>query len=109
MSTRSFYARRGLALRQSELVALQWNDLNLAGRFVEVDRNFTRGRLTTPKSGESRRVDLSRKLTATLRRCSSIDSWKPPLKGATHLHGCSVMRMENRSIRTGPACGSSSF
>lgn len=57
-------ARTGL--RQGELIALKWDDLNLAGRFVEVGRNFTRGRLTTPKSGESRRVDLSRELTATL-------------------------------------------
>jgi integrase len=57
-------ARTGL--RQGELLALQWDDLNLAGRFVEVRRNFTHGRLTTPKSGESRRGDLSRELTATL-------------------------------------------
>jgi len=57
-------ARTGL--RQGELLALQWDDVNLAGRFLEVRRNFTHGRLTTPKSGESRRVDLSRELTATL-------------------------------------------
>ena len=57
-------ARTGI--RQGELLALQWDDVNFAGRFVEVRRNFTHGRLTTPKSGESRRVDLSRELTATL-------------------------------------------
>jgi integrase len=57
-------ARTGL--RQGELLALQWDDVNLAGRFLGVCRNFTHGRLTTPKSGESRRVDLSRELTATL-------------------------------------------
>ena len=57
-------ARTGL--RQGELLALQWDDVNLTGRFLEVRRNFTHGRLTTPKSGESRRVDLSRELTATL-------------------------------------------
>jgi integrase len=57
-------ARTGL--RQGELVALQWDDVNFTGRFLEVRRNFTHGRLTTPKSGESRRVDLSRELAATL-------------------------------------------
>lgn len=57
-------ARTGL--RQGELLALQWDDVNLRGRFLEVRRNFTHGRMTTPKSGESRRVDLSRELTATL-------------------------------------------
>src|SRR5262249_45525155 len=57
-------ARTGL--RQGELLALQWEDVNLVGRFLEVRRNFTHGRLTTPKSGEPRQVDLSRELTATL-------------------------------------------
>ncbi len=57
-------ARTGL--RQGELLALQWEDINFAGRFVEVRRNFTHGKMTTPKSGESRRVDLSRELTVTL-------------------------------------------
>ncbi len=57
-------ARTGL--RQGELLALQWEDVNLAGRFLEVRRNFTHGKMTTPKSGESRRVDLSRELTTTL-------------------------------------------
>ena len=57
-------ARTGL--RQGELLALQWEDVNFAGRFVEIRRNFTHGKMTTPKSGESRRVDLSRELTATL-------------------------------------------
>lgn len=58
-------ARTGL--RQGELLALQWDDVNVAGRFLEVRRSITHGAMTTPKSGESRRVDLSRELTETLR------------------------------------------
>ena len=54
-------------LRQGELLALQWEDLNFQGRFIEVRRNFTHGELTTPKSGESRRVDMSLELTQTLK------------------------------------------
>lgn len=57
-------ARTGL--RQGELLALQWDALNLAGRFLEVSRSFTHGAMTTPKSGDSRRVDMSRELAATL-------------------------------------------
>jgi integrase len=57
-------ARTGL--RQGELLGLQWEDLNLAGGFLEVRRNWTHGTMTTPKSGESRRVDLSRELMETL-------------------------------------------
>lgn len=57
-------ARTGL--RQGELVALQWDDVNVAGRFLEVRRSFTHGAMTTPKNGESRRVDMSRELTEAL-------------------------------------------
>ena len=71
-------ARTGL--RQGELLALQWDDVNLTGRFLEVRRNFTHGRLTTPKSGDSRRVDLSRQLTATL-EALQLDR---QLEAATH-------------------------
>jgi integrase len=49
-------------LRIGELVALQWNDVDYHGRFLDVRRNFTRGQLTTPKNGEGRRVDMSREL-----------------------------------------------
>jgi integrase len=54
-------------LRMGELLALQWDDIDWHGRFIEVRRNFTHFKLTTPKSGESRRVDMSRELAQTLR------------------------------------------
>ena len=54
-------------LRQGELIALQWGDIDFRGRFIEVRRNCARGKLTTPKSGKSRRVDMSLELTQTLR------------------------------------------
>lgn len=54
-------------LRQGELIALQWGDIDFRGRFIEVRRNCARGKLTTPKSGKFRRVDMSLELTQTLR------------------------------------------
>jgi integrase len=36
--------------------------MNFAGRFIEVQRSHTHGKTTTPKSGESRRVDMSLEL-----------------------------------------------
>lgn len=54
-------------LRMGELLALQWSDLDFNGRFIEVQRNYTRGEFTTPKSGESRRVDMSLELRQVLR------------------------------------------
>jgi integrase len=53
-------------LRMGELLALQWPDIDWHGRFIEVQRNYTHWRVTTPKSGESRRVDMSKELARTL-------------------------------------------
>lgn len=39
-------------LRMGELLALQWGDLDFHGRFIEVQRNYTHWKVTTPKSGE---------------------------------------------------------
>ncbi len=58
-------ARTGL--RMGELLALRWEDLDFRERFIQVSRNYTHWKLTTPKSGESRRVDMSRELTQVLK------------------------------------------
>lgn len=58
-------ARTGL--RMGELLALRWEDLNFRDRFIQVSRNYTHWTLTTPKSGESRRVDMSLGLTQVLK------------------------------------------
>jgi integrase len=48
-------------------VALQWPDIDFNGRFVEVKHSWVDGKLTTPKSGKGRRVDMSLMLTDTLK------------------------------------------
>lgn len=54
-------------MRLGELIALQPGDLDFNGGFVEVRRNYTRGRLSTTKSGKIRRVDMSKELSETLK------------------------------------------
>ncbi|SPP64720.1 putative Phage integrase [Nitrospira lenta] len=54
-------------MRMGELLALQWGDIDWQSRFIEVQRNYTHWKLTTPKNGESRRVDMSRELMQTLK------------------------------------------
>jgi integrase len=54
-------------MRLGELLGLQWGDIDFNGRFIEVRRNLVAGRETTPKSGKTRRVDMSNQLTETLR------------------------------------------
>ncbi|HXT71310.1 MAG TPA: site-specific integrase [Vicinamibacterales bacterium] len=55
-------------MRLGELLALQWGDFDLKKGFVRIQRNLVAGRLTTPKNGTSRRVDLSKQLIETLER-----------------------------------------
>jgi integrase len=61
----SLLARTGMRIGES--LALQWGDLDFYSRFIEVRRSLSHGRLTTPKSGKGRRVDMSQQLTETLK------------------------------------------
>jgi integrase len=53
-------------LRLGELLALQWGDIDAHGRFIVVQRNIVRGVLTSPKSHQRRRVEMSPQLEAAL-------------------------------------------
>ncbi|MGE0825512.1 MAG: tyrosine-type recombinase/integrase [Candidatus Binatia bacterium] len=54
-------------IRMGEAIGLQWGDLDFQGRFISIQRTLSHGKLTTPKSGKSRRVDMSLQLTETLK------------------------------------------
>ena len=54
-------------LRPGELLALQGGDVDWRGRYIRVQRNLVRGRLTTPKNHQCRHVDLSKQLRGVLR------------------------------------------
>ena len=59
-------------IRKGELIALKWGDIQFGesdedpNRYILVQRNYSHGRFTSPKSKKSRRVDLSRQLRAAL-------------------------------------------
>ena len=58
-------ARTGL--RIGEALALKWDDLDFNDRSIEVCRNFYRNRITKPKNGKTRLVDMSLQLSKTLK------------------------------------------
>jgi integrase len=58
-------ARTGMRL--GEALALQWGDIDFHGRFINIQRNISRGRIETPKNGKSRRIDMSQQLADVLR------------------------------------------
>lgn len=57
-------ARTGM--RIGEALALQWGDLDFNSRFITIERNFSRGKIETPKNHKTRRVDMSMQLSEVL-------------------------------------------
>jgi integrase len=72
-------------LRLGEAVALQWGDLDLSGRFLEVNRSAQyrahRLHIGTPKSGQERRVDVPTVLVDRLRERRSLREAEAALAG----------------------------
>ncbi len=58
-------------LREGELIGLKGTDLDFRGQFIEVQRILSRGELTTPKNGKTRRVDMSGQLKDVLQELLS--------------------------------------
>jgi len=55
-------------MRQGEILALEWGDIDWNGNFIEIRRSVTKGVTGTPKSGKSRRVDMSDRLKEVLQQ-----------------------------------------
>jgi len=55
-------------MRLGELLALQWGDIDWNSKCIHVKRSFRNGRITKPKNGKSRRVDMSDQLIMELRK-----------------------------------------
>jgi integrase len=53
-------------MRQGEILRLQWGDIDWNGKFIEIRRASWNRIVTTPKSGKSRRVDMSDQLAQAL-------------------------------------------
>jgi integrase len=72
-------ARTGLRL--GEAVALRWNDVDFQERVILVRRSQRKGRVSEPKSGKGRRVDMSSQLTTVLRGHKSFQDAEAVLRG----------------------------
>jgi integrase len=53
-------------LREGELISLIGADVDLNGRFIHVQRNLSRGKISATKSGKDRKVDMSAQLAEVL-------------------------------------------
>ena len=54
-------------MRQGELMALTWDSINWIKSKIKIDKNYTHGRLGTPKTGKIRFVDMSIELAKVLK------------------------------------------
>jgi integrase len=54
-------------LRQGEMVALQWGDVDLVSGMITVRRSSWRGMIDSPKSGRDRKIPLTERLRAALK------------------------------------------
>jgi integrase len=71
----SFLTAAFTGLRQGELIALHWRDVDFAGSAIRVRASYTNGHLTSPKSGKIRSVPMAPKVAATLARLSQREYW----------------------------------
>jgi integrase len=55
-------------LRQGELIALRWRDVDFPGSAVRVRASYTNGHLTSPKSGKVRSVPMASRVAEVLAR-----------------------------------------
>src|SRR5215210_4303556 len=62
-------------LRQGELVALCWRDVDFAGSYIRVTASYTNGVLSTPKSGKVRSVPMAPEVGEALARLGQRDEY----------------------------------
>ncbi|WP_259314368.1 tyrosine-type recombinase/integrase [Capillimicrobium parvum] len=66
-------------LRQGELLALRWRDVDLEARVLRVRESFTRGRFSSPKSRHSTRaVPVSARVALALSRLAQVSAFTAP-------------------------------
>ncbi|MGO9175709.1 MAG: tyrosine-type recombinase/integrase [Desulfobaccales bacterium] len=92
-------------MRLGELLALEWGDIDFRGGFIEVRRAHVYKRITTPKNGKTRRVDMSPQLAETFkallteRKRGALASGRGEVGGLVFTNGAGRV-MEHANLRT---------
>ncbi len=61
-------------LRQGEIIALEWGDVDLVAGTLTVRRSSWRGHVGSPKSGRDRKIPLTKRLRAALKAARQLRS-----------------------------------
>lgn len=61
-------------LRQGEIIALEWGDVDLVAATLTVRRSSWRGHVGSPKSGQDRKIPLTKRLAVALKAARHLRS-----------------------------------
>jgi integrase len=91
-------------LRQGELIALRWRDVDFPGEHVRVTASYTTRALVSPKSGRVRSVPLAPAAASALARLSQREHWTgdddlvfPGITG-TYLDASALLKRYKRAL-----------
>jgi integrase len=79
---------------------LEWGDIDFRDGFIEVRRAYTKGQLTTPKNGKSRRVDMSHQLSEILKELRTDRKREALAKGWGEVPELVFLNYEGRMINS---------
>ncbi len=95
-------------MRQGELLGLTWSSINWVKGKIKIDKNYTHGRVGTPKTNKIRYVDMSKELAKVLKEwrlaCphSELDLVFPNSEGLyTDVHNMTKRRFKPALRRAG--------
>jgi integrase len=91
-------ARTGIRL--GEAIGLEWRDVDLSRRELLIRRSVREGRVSLPKNGKARRVDLSEQLTECLANLKSLQAAEAALKGIPAPERCFPGQADDAHWRT---------
>jgi len=92
-------------LRRGELLALRWRDVDFERRSIRVQRNYSHGRVVTPKSGKGRAVPMAPEVGQTLARLSQRSTFNGsedlvfPGEAGEHLDGSALRRRFKTAVK----------
>ncbi len=100
-------ARTGMRL--GEAIALEWRDVDWANRVILVRRSRRQNRVSVPKNGKARRVDMSAQLGEVLRGLKTlqeaeagVNGTAPPERVFSTPHGTPIQEITFRGRGWGP-------
>jgi integrase len=99
-----FLAAAFTGLRQGELIALRWRDVDFPGQHIRVTASYTNGVLSSPKSGKVRAVPMAPAVAQALARLATQGEGRQddglvfPGLGGAYLDASALLKRYKRTL-----------